>query len=182
MFDTFFSQFKVRSRMESGPIGPYLSEIAAVLHRDGYTRGTIRRHLRAADHFGAWLLKQGMRITDINTSTVDRYLEGLDRQFYPSCPRGRLPHKALGLRRLVEILTQQDVLRPDSERQPLIGIGRWVADFDQHLDQVVGNADSTRKNYVRYAWRFLIECFGAEEPNWPTLQADQNPVTSVRAL
>jgi len=53
MFDTFFSQIKVRSRMESGPIGPHLSEIAAVLHRDGYSRGTIRRHLRAADHFGA---------------------------------------------------------------------------------------------------------------------------------
>ena len=72
MFDTFFTQIKVRSRMESGPIGPYLSEIAAVLHRDGYTRGTIRRHLRAADHFGAWLLKQGMVVTDISTSTVDR--------------------------------------------------------------------------------------------------------------
>jgi hypothetical protein len=42
MFDTFFSQIKVRSRMESGPVGPYLSEIAAVLHRDGYSRGTIR--------------------------------------------------------------------------------------------------------------------------------------------
>src|SRR5271165_5209375 len=34
MLDTFFTQIKVRSRMESGPIGPYLSEIAAVLHRD----------------------------------------------------------------------------------------------------------------------------------------------------
>jgi hypothetical protein len=34
MFDTFFTQIKVRSRMESGPIGPYLSEIAAVLHRE----------------------------------------------------------------------------------------------------------------------------------------------------
>jgi hypothetical protein len=41
MFDTFFSQIKVRSRMESGPIGAHLSEIAAVLHRDGYSRGTI---------------------------------------------------------------------------------------------------------------------------------------------
>jgi hypothetical protein len=29
--------------MESGPIGPYLSEIAAVLHRNGYARSTIRR-------------------------------------------------------------------------------------------------------------------------------------------
>src|SRR5271165_5918097 len=47
---------------------------------------------------------------------------------------------ASAARQLVEILIQQDVLRPDSERQPLIGIGKWVADFAQHLDQVVGNA------------------------------------------
>jgi hypothetical protein len=66
MLDTFFTQIKVRSRMESGPIGPYLSEIAAVPHRNGYTRSTIRRHLRAADRFGAWILKEGMSIVDIN--------------------------------------------------------------------------------------------------------------------
>jgi hypothetical protein len=58
MLDTFFCQIKVRSRMESGPIGPYLSEIAAVLYRDGYARGTIRRHLRAAD---SNLLKKAKR-------------------------------------------------------------------------------------------------------------------------
>jgi hypothetical protein len=42
MLDTFFTQIKVRSRMESGPIGPYLSEIAAVLLRNGHARSTIR--------------------------------------------------------------------------------------------------------------------------------------------
>ena len=70
--------------MESGPIGPYLSEIAALLHRNAYARSTIRRHLRAADRFGAWILKEGMSIVDINASIVDRYLEGLGRQFFPS--------------------------------------------------------------------------------------------------
>jgi hypothetical protein len=84
MLDTFFTQIKVRSRMEGGPIGPYLSEIAAMLHRNGYARSTIRRHLRAADRFGAWILKEGMSIVDINASIVDRYLEGLGRQFFPS--------------------------------------------------------------------------------------------------
>jgi hypothetical protein len=68
--------------MESGPIGPYLSEIAALLHRNGYARSTIRRHLRAADRFGAWILKEGILIVDINASIVDRYLEGLGRQFF----------------------------------------------------------------------------------------------------
>jgi hypothetical protein len=35
MLDYSFTQIKVRSRMESGPIGPYLYEIAAVVHRNG---------------------------------------------------------------------------------------------------------------------------------------------------
>ena len=97
MLDTFFTQIKVRSRLEGGPIGPYLSEIAAMLHRNGYARSTIRRHLRAADRFGAWILKEGMSIVDINASIVDRYLEGLGRQFFPSRLGGTLPDKASGL-------------------------------------------------------------------------------------
>src|SRR6266404_7780325 len=172
MLDTFFTQIKVRSRMESGPIGPYLSEIAALLHRNSYARSTIRRHLRAADRFGG-ILKEGMSIVDINASSVDGYLEGLGRQFFPSRSGGTLPDKASGLRQMVEMLSQQGVLRPDPEQQPLIGIARWVADFDHHLDQVRGNAPRTRKIYLWYARRFLLERFGAEEPNWPTLEAEQ---------
>jgi hypothetical protein len=133
-----------------GPIGPYLSEIAAMLHRNGYSRSTIRRHLRAADRFGAWILKEGMSIVDINASIVDRYLKGLGRQFFPSCLGGRLPDKASGLRQMVEMLSEQGVLRPDAKEQPPIGIARWVADFDHHLDQVRGNAPRTRKIYLWY--------------------------------
>jgi site-specific recombinase XerD len=173
MLDTFFTQIKVRSRMESGPIGPYLSEIAAMLHRDGYARSTIRRHLRAADRFGAWILKEGMSIVDISASIVDRYLEGLGRQFFPSRLGGTLPDKASGLRQMVEMLSQQGVLRPDANEQPPIGIARCVADFDHHLDQVRGNAPRTRKIYLWYARRFLLERFGAEEPDWSTLEAEQ---------
>ena len=76
MLDTFFTQIKVRSRMESGPIGPYLSEIAAVHHRNGYARSTIRRHLRAADRFGAWILKEGMFLRSVST--------GLRSHLFPS--------------------------------------------------------------------------------------------------
>jgi hypothetical protein len=35
---------------------------------------------------------------------------------------------------MVEILSQQGVLRPDAEQQPSIGIARWVANFDHYLD------------------------------------------------
>jgi hypothetical protein len=45
-----------------------------------------------------------MSIVDINASIVDRYLEGLGRQFFPS---RLLPDKASGLRQIVEMLSQQ---------------------------------------------------------------------------
>jgi site-specific recombinase XerD len=195
-----FTNQKVRSRMQSGPMGPYLSEIAAVLWQQGYARSTIRLHLRAIDHFSAWLLKQGLSLKDISNSIVDRYLKGLDRQFSPSCPGGRLSRKALGLPELVEFLRQQGVLRADVEQRQLTVAERWLADFDHHLDQVAGNAQRTRGNYLRYARRFLTECFGIEAPNWSLLEPEQvtefvrseasklqpsscgQPVNAIRAL
>ena len=199
MLNIFTSQ-KVRSRMESGPMGPYVSAIAAELRQQGYAKSTIRRHLRAVDHFGAWLLKEGLSLHDISRPIVDRYLNGLDRQFSPSSSRGRLPHKAFGLSELVVFLRQRGVLQADIERQPLTAIDRWLADFDHYLDQVAGNAQRTRSNYLRYARRLFTECFGTEGLNWPGLRSEQitefvrseasklqpsscgQPVTAIRAL
>ena len=124
-----FTNQKVLSRMQSGPMGPYLSEIASVLWQKGYARSTIRLHLRAIDHFGAWLLKEGLSINDISNSMVDRYLKGLDRQFSPSCRGGRLPHKALGLRELGEFLRRQGVVRADVEQRALYRCRELVSGF-----------------------------------------------------
>jgi hypothetical protein len=55
---------------------------------DGHTRGIIRQHLRAADHFGAWLLKQGMGVTDISTSTRSVAILPDLRLFAPSGSHG----------------------------------------------------------------------------------------------
>ena len=195
-----FTTRKVRSRMESGPMGPYLSAIAAELQQQGYARSSIRRHLRAADHFGAWLVKQGLSLKDISGPLVDRYLKGLNRQFSSSCPGGRLLHKGLGIPELVRFLQRQGVLQTNVEQQQWSPTKGWLIDFDHHLDQVAGNAQRTRHNYLRYARRFLIEIFGTEDPNWSRLQSEQitefvrreasklqpsscgQPVTAIRAL
>ena len=48
MIKQFFTQPKVLSRLQEGVFGPYLPVFAASLHEEGYSRGCIRRHLRAA--------------------------------------------------------------------------------------------------------------------------------------
>jgi hypothetical protein len=42
--------------------------------------------------------------------------------FFPSRLGGALPDQASGLRQMVEMLSQQGVLRPDAKEQPPIGI------------------------------------------------------------
>jgi site-specific recombinase XerD len=175
MLNILFTQSKARTRLQSGPLGPYLSEFSVMLHQRGYAECTIRRYLRGAELFGAWLLKHGISVIEVKVATINQYREELGRQFTPSCPNGRPPHQAHGLGYLVELLRQQGVLRPDAERGPSVGIERWLEDFDHHLDQVAGYTPKTRNNYIRYARRLLTSCFGIGEPDWATLQSE--PIT-----
>jgi integrase/recombinase XerD len=170
MLDVFFADSKVRTQMENGPMGPYLADLAAALHSCGYKRKVIRLHLRAADRFGVWLHEHGYSVADINAAIVDSYLERLHHLHANYSSHGN--HKALGLRRSVGFLRQLGVL-PSDKPKPLTGVERWLADFEHHLDQVVGNAPKTRSDYLRYARRFLTDCFGTTEPDWSLVKAER---------
>ncbi len=199
MIKQFFTQPKVLSRLQEGVFGPYLPSFAACLHKEGYSRGCIRRHLRAAGHFGAWLTKHRLIVGDLSTAIVERYIEGQGRLYSACRPNGRLPHNARGLHGLVEFLSLQGVVAPTAE-PPLNSVGKWLAQFDSHLDRTLGCAPRTRGNYVSYARRFLNEAFGDAEIEWQKLSADVivnfvqreavklqsvssgQPVTAMRAL
>jgi hypothetical protein len=170
MIKQFFTQPKVLSRLQEGVFGPYLPAFAAALHEEGYSRGCIRRHLRAADHFGVWLTDRRLTVGDLTRATLDRYIEGGGRLYSASTPNGRLPHSAQGLHELLEFLTSQGVIAPAVET-PLTSAGKWLAEFDSHLDRTLGCAPRSRSNYLLYARRFLDECFGAAEIEWQKLSA-----------
>jgi site-specific recombinase XerD len=175
MLDTFFTQCKVQTRMQSGLLGPCLPSLAEMLHCQGYSKSTIRRRLRAAEQFGIWLQEQGIAVVDVDRAIVSKYRQGLKRWFPPSRPRGLLSRKALGLFQLVELLRQKGVLRPEAEPAPSVGVERWLEDFDHHLDQAAGYTPKTRDNYLRCARRLLTGCFGIGEPDWSAFQSE--PIT-----
>jgi site-specific recombinase XerD len=199
VIETFFVQPKVLARMRSGPAGRYLPTIGVQLQQQGYSRDSIRRHLRAADAFGRWLSDHGLSLCDTNPSIVGRYVETLGRLVAPSTPNGRRPHKAIGLHHLLEVLQAQGVTSAADIGQSS-GIERCLSEFDHYLDQVAGNASRTRTNYMRYARRLLDRRFGSAEPDWSRLQADyiadfvrqeaarmqpsscRQPVTAIRSL
>ena len=147
MLNTIVSQNRVRTRMQNGPLGPYLTEYAAALSREGYANETIRQYLRAADHLGSWLLERSLPLRDLSAATIDQYRQGLRLQLSPSCRQGGFPHyKARGLQKLTEFLKQQGILRSDVELKQATGINKWLEDFDRHLNQVAGYTSATRYN------------------------------------
>jgi hypothetical protein len=70
MLDTIVCQNRVRTRMQNGPLGPYLTEYAAALSREGYADETIRQYLRTADRLGVWLLEQSLPLCDLRPSRL----------------------------------------------------------------------------------------------------------------
>ena len=200
MLEKFFTQPATLSRLQSGLLGPHLPAVANALDQIGYSTGSIRLHLRAADHFGAWLLEQKIEIQDINDPVVDRYLRGLGRQRSACSPKGRLPHTALGVRHLLEILRQRGAVKAPASDGSQTVVDEWLGRFDGHLDRVVGCGLKSRGNYLRYARRLLQERFGVAEVDWSELRAAVvtdfvrreaaklkpsacgQPVTAIRAL
>jgi hypothetical protein len=62
----------VLRRLQEGVFGPYLPAFAVSLQQGGYSKGCIRRHLRAADRFGAWLSQQKLTLSDLTRALVKR--------------------------------------------------------------------------------------------------------------
>ena len=96
MIKQFFTQPKVLSRLQEGVFGPYLPVFAASLHEEGYSRGCIRRHLRAADHFGVWLTDQRLTVGDLTRATLDRYIEGGGRLYSASTTQRQIAAQCSG--------------------------------------------------------------------------------------
>jgi site-specific recombinase XerD len=200
MIEKFFTRAATLSRLQNGLFGPHLAAVASALDQAGYSTGSIRLHLRAADHFGTWLLEQEIEVHDINNAVVDSYLLGLGRLRSASSPNGRLPHTALGLRHLLEILQNRGAVRTPEPDRPQTSVDEWLGRFDGHLDHVAGCAHKSRGNYLRYARRLLLEQFGDAEVDWSKLQASVvtdftrreaaklmpsacgQPVTAIRSL
>jgi site-specific recombinase XerD len=163
MIEHFFVQTPVVARLRGGPLGPYLDDLATILHQQGYAPSSIQRCLRTGDLFGRWLHGQDYDVTKIDEAAIQHYVSGLER--YRS---GHLPKAAQGLKHVVELLRQRGIM---IDRQPPAPVNQWLVEYDTHLEQVAGLALSTRQSYGRMVRRFITSCFGAERPDWQAVTA-----------
>ena len=168
MLEVYFSRTSTIDRLRGGPLGSDLDDLSIALQQQGYAWDSIRGYLRGCDQFARWLPQQGYAIADVNQTLVKRYISGLQRP-----PSGRLPKAAEGLSHLLKLWRQKKRLPERIDESPRTPTEQWLLRYEQYLDQVCGNAASTRDHYLHIARRFLTACFGSGRLAWSSLQAQQ---------
>jgi hypothetical protein len=68
MLEHFFARPHVIAQLQHGPLGPYLENLATLLHQQRYALSSIQSYLRAGHTFGRWLRRQGYALSDIDAS------------------------------------------------------------------------------------------------------------------
>jgi site-specific recombinase XerD len=164
LIETYFAAPHVLDRMRSGPMAPYLGSLAAELRSQDYSRKSIRRQLRNADSFGAWLTEQNLAVAGITDDLVDRYVGGLHRSARAGYSKGYRPHNARGLPRLLDLLRGSGILPPVAAPEQL-GADP-LQEFDRYLERVRGAARATCIGYLREVRGFVKHVFGEADPDW----------------
>jgi site-specific recombinase XerD len=163
---------QIRTRIQSGPLGPYVDGFVTALQREGYTLGVTRRYVRAADVFGRWLSSHGITAQEVDEAVITRFVTPLRWTRSPSRPRGVPPAMASGVRKLAAFLWTEGVAVRRTVLSAEPAWAPWLRSFDEYLTRVAGLSAGTRHIYVRYARAFLGARFGTAAPNWATLAAD----------
>ena len=79
MLETLSVRSRICNQIRSGPLGRWVDDFVDVLITRGYATSTVRRYVRAAAIFGAWLDQQRFAAPDIDETLVTRFVTGLSR-------------------------------------------------------------------------------------------------------
>ena len=167
---------RICQQIRSGPLGQWIDDFVDVLTARGYATSVIRRHVRAAAIFSAWLERQRVAATEIDEPLVARFVSGLPRWGSPKRRPNRVSEVAGGVRLLAAHLWTRGVAARPVPVAARCETEQWLQRFDDYLVQVHGLVVGTRRMYRRYAAALLAECAGTPTPDWsritvPTIAA-----------
>ena len=200
MLETLSVRPRICEQIRLGPLGQWIDDFVDVLTTRGYETSVMRRHVRAAAIFSAWLDRQRVAATEIDEPLVTRFISGLPRWRAPKRRHGRVSNVAGGVRLLAAHLRTRGVAPHPGPVADRCETEQWLQRYDDHLVQVHGLVVGTRRIYRRYAAALLAECAGTPTPDWsrltvPTVAAFvqarasglcqsscRNPATATRAF
>jgi integrase/recombinase XerD len=158
MSDEIIIQPQPRAWLQESVIEPYVSSYGAYLSRRRYAASTQRQYMCCVAHFAHWLGEERYALNAISEAVVARFLS----EHMPACacpyPVRRLRHELrAALARLLELLRVEGVGVQDAA-QNVVSIE--LSAFDDHMRDVGGLAENTRRQRGRIASAFLRTHFG----------------------
>lgn len=153
MIDHFYSHPKVLKRLHFGPLGNHIDSFAQILMVQGYQTSTAKHKIRIVADLSRWLEQQGLRVKDLNETTLNEYLlykgrRGSIFRIEPPTLRALLEH-------LRETGVVANSVRVDDSKRSRIQSG-----FADYLAQERGLKQVTIDNYLSIAGQFLSDQFG----------------------
>jgi site-specific recombinase XerD len=139
-----------------GPLAPHLQAYAQRLHDDGYATQSGQLQLRLLGHFNRWLERRSIAATDVDSSTVARYLRS--RRKTVKLRRG----DTAALARLLGMLRRGHPAIPSS---PPTAVQIVVRQFQHYLRQERSLSEATITHYTPIVAAFLAECFPTGVPD-----------------
>src|SRR5262249_61467333 len=91
MLTDIFSRTSVLTKLEAGPFGPYLPDLATALQQEGYATDTIQQYLHSGDAFGRWLKTEKISPSATTEDIIAQYVSSLKRRKEPSRIYGAPP-------------------------------------------------------------------------------------------
>jgi len=162
--DLFESAARIQA-LRDGPCGTMLDGFTQALTRNGYAPLTIRRHLRAAEHFVHWAKRAGMSLSTTIGPALERFCRHLQRA-------GRCPHFGHTFRLQILhgarlFLTHLQDLGPLGGRtaKSTVPSSPLIAGFHHWMRQMRGTYMSTLSNYERHL-RALLMRLGDKPGTW----------------
>ncbi len=168
MLETYFSARKTLARLRTGPSGPHIDGFADALEREGYSRASAVRYLRAAAHVGHFLQRRRRTLADVDASTLETFRRHLARCRCPSSNGGTANHHVwFGAKRFhlhlcrTGVCHAQPVL-PTQNPEPAL-----IASFREWFRRHRGAAAPTIRQYCRGA-ADLLNSLGEDLSQWDT--------------
>jgi len=148
--ERFFKDSRTIQRFRSGPLGPYIQQLAVELASQGHGRCATRLRLRIAHQFGLWLTKCRIEIADLTIVDADRYVAR-----YGNVKQG----DAKSVRMLFDILVRRGLVRPQPDPAQT-DAERVINCFSTYLQQERALSPCTIDGMCRQIGLFLAFRFG----------------------
>ena len=165
MINQLFTFSKTIERLRRGPLSEHLDAYAAGVAEQGYAHHSIRQQIVVIADFSRWLKRKQIDVQTLNGEVVDRFLR-LRRR--PQRVRRGDPK---ALHRLLVMLRQTGVVKPDKPPVADNARSRITSEFRRYLLQECGRSPATLLNYVPVIEEFLSERFHDRTPNLAMLRA-----------